>query len=146
MQLERQLKETNRQRRQYVDQRDSISVQQKQTVIDDDQIESVRLERQMRSLRQFLQESREEISRLEIELTRKDRIIADLRDELNGRAESVAAENGSSIDRMARTTSSGSLRRPSVSYLNRNKASNEMYVKKGEKFRKVPDSQRPWVS
>ena len=145
-QLERQLEEANRQIRQYVNQRDSIAIQQEQAVVDDDQTESARLERQMRGLRQLLQESREEISRLEIELARKDRMIADLRSELEGKAGSIVAENRSSRNRMARTTSSGSSRRPFVPYLSRNKASNEMCVKKGEKVKKVPESQRPWLS
>lgn len=146
-QLERQLEEANRQIRQYEYQKDSISVQQEQAAVDDDQTKSARLERQIIDLRQLLQGSREEISRLQIELVRKDTMIADLRSELERRAGLIVTENGSSMmDHVVRTTSPASSRRLSVSYLSRNKASNEMYVKKGEKVMKVPDSQRPWVS
>ncbi len=91
--LEQDLRHAKTQVEQYTADRNSVQPLQDQAVMNYDENEITRLERRAERLRRLWYESREDVSRLQEELARKDRLIDGLRGEIRSRVEELQETN-----------------------------------------------------
>jgi hypothetical protein len=83
--LEQELEHVKRKQQQHIADRDHTQNLREQAVMDDYMTEAARLQRQVAALKKFLDESREDVTKLEEELRQKDKLISELRMEIRTR-------------------------------------------------------------